>query len=141
MRLRALLFASAALVVAFSCGGSKEEPDPKPQPQPQPPTPSVIAVESIALNKAELNLEPGGTETLVATVAPENATDKTVTWTSSTAEVATVADGKVTAVKEGEATITATVGGKMATCKVTVKSSGMSTDDPEGFEDGGEIEW
>ena len=122
MRLRALLFASAALVVAFSCGGSKEEPDPKPEPQPQPPTPSVIAVESITLNKAELNLEPGGTETLVATVAPENATDKTVTWSTSNAEVATVAEGKVTAVKEGEATITAKAGEKSATCKVTVKN-------------------
>ena len=84
--------------------------------------PAVIPVESVTLNKAELSLEPGGTETLSVTVTPENATDKTVTWSTSNAEVAAVADGKVTAVKEGEATITAKAGEKSATCKVTVKN-------------------
>lgn len=120
MRLRAHLLVSAALVVAFACGKAPEEP--KPQPEPQPPTPSVVAVESIALNKTELSLELGGTETLTVTVKPDNATDKTVTWSTSNAEVATVAKGKVTAVKEGEAIITAKAGEKSATCKVTVKN-------------------
>ncbi len=83
--------------------------------------PAVISVESVTLNKTELSLEPGGTETLTATVKPDNATDKTVTWSTSNAEVATVTDGKVTAIKEGEATITAKAGEKSATCKVTVK--------------------
>ena len=83
---------------------------------------TVIAVESVTLNKTELALAPGASETLTVTVAPENATDKTVTWSTSNAEIATVADGKVTAVKEGEATITAKAGEKEATCKVTVKT-------------------
>ncbi len=83
--------------------------------------PQTIAVESVTLNKTELTLEPSGTETLIATVAPENASDKTVTWSISNAEIATVADGKVTAVKEGEAIITAKASEKQATCKVTVK--------------------
>ncbi|MBR0532706.1 MAG: Ig-like domain-containing protein, partial [Bacteroidales bacterium] len=55
-----------------------------------------------------------------ATVAPSNATDKTVTWSSSNSSVATVQGGTVTGVAEGTATITATAGGKSATCQVTV---------------------
>jgi uncharacterized protein YjdB len=66
-------------------------------------------------------LTKGGTATLVATVNPATATDKTVTWSSNNTEVATVdANGKVTAVGGGSATITATAGGKSATCDVTV---------------------
>ena len=81
----------------------------------------VVAVESVTLDKTSAELKEGETVTLTATVAPENATDKTVTWTSSDTAVATVdAAGKVTAVKEGKATITATAGGKTATCTVTV---------------------
>lgn len=57
---------------------------------------------------------------MTATVLPENATDKTVTWETSNTEVATVANGVVTAVAKGEATITAKAGEKSATCKVTV---------------------
>ena len=89
----------------------------------------VVDVTGIALNKTALSLKVGAAETLTATIAPENATDKTVTWTSSKPEVATVdANGKVTAVVVGEATITAVAGDKTAECKVTVskKSSGGS---------------
>ncbi len=80
----------------------------------------VIAVESVELNKASLELIEGESETLTTTVKPNDATDKTVTWSSSNATIATVENGKVTAVKEGEATITAAAGGKSATCKVVV---------------------
>ena len=81
----------------------------------------VVTVESITLDKAELSLEPGQSETLTATLLPENATDKTVTWSTSNAQVATVENGQVTAVAEGEAVVTAKAGEKEATCKVTVK--------------------
>ena len=82
----------------------------------------TVAVESVTLNKTELTLEVGDEETLTATVAPDNATDKTVTWSSDNAAVATVENGKVTAVFAGSATITATAGDKSATCTVTVNA-------------------
>lgn len=82
----------------------------------------TIKVTSVAVSPKTLNLEVGQTRTLTATVTPDNATDKTVTWTSSNDKVATVVDGTVAAVGEGTATITATAAnGKKDTCKVTVK--------------------
>ena len=87
-------------------------------------TPEIIPVSQITLNKAETSISVGNSETLIATVAPENATLKALTWASSDEDVATVApDGTVTAVKAGAATITATAAdgsGKSAVCKVTV---------------------
>lgn len=80
----------------------------------------VINVESITLSKTTLSLKKGESETLTATVTPDNATDKTVTWSTSNAEVATVENGKVTAVKSGTATITAKAGEESASCAVTV---------------------
>lgn len=80
-----------------------------------------IPVESVTLNKTTLLLVEGKSETLTATVKPDNVLDKTVTWKSSNESVATVTTaGKITAVKEGTANITATCGGKTATCVVTV---------------------
>ena len=81
----------------------------------------VVAVESVTLDRASLELSVGGTATLTATVLPENATDKTVAWSSSDVAVATVEGGVVTAVAEGTATVTAKAGEKTATCSVTVK--------------------
>ena len=84
-------------------------------------TVNPILAESIALDKTELNLTIGASEKLTATVLPEDVTDKTVTWSTSDASIATVDnEGNVTAVAVGEATITATCGDKTATCKVTV---------------------
>ena len=81
----------------------------------------VVPVTGVTLDKTEATLtEAGATVTLVATVAPENATDKTVTWSTSDDKVATVVDGVVTAVANGKATITAKAGEKTATCEVTV---------------------
>ena len=88
-----------------------------------------VAVTGVTLNKNDLSLETGASETLTATVAPADATNKKVTWKSSDAAVATIdANGKVTGVKAGEATITVTTddGGKTATCKVTVKPNLVS---------------
>lgn len=86
-----------------------------------------VAVTSVELNKTTLSIIEGESETLTATVKPDNATDKTVTWTSSDEMIATVKDGKVTAVKVGEATITATAGDKTAECKVTVSPVPVSS--------------
>ena len=81
-------------------------------------------VTSVTLDKNTLELYTGGSENLTATVAPDNATNKTVTWSSSDNTVATVDNnGNVTAVKAGTATITATAAdgsGCSATCTVTV---------------------
>ena len=84
----------------------------------------TIHVTSVSLDKANLELTEGGTGTLIATVEPNNATNRNVTWESSNTSVATVdANGLVTAVSAGTATITATAedGRKTATCTVTVK--------------------
>lgn len=89
-------------------------------------TPRTISVESITLNKTQLSLVKGATETLAATVLPTTATDKAVTWKSSDTAVATVENGVVTAVAAGNATITAKAGEKTATCAVTVTNPSNS---------------
>ncbi len=79
------------------------------------------AVTGISLNKTSLTLKKGETSTLTATVTPSDATDKTVTYTTSNSKVVKVSSsGKITAVGGGTATITAKAGSKTATCKVTV---------------------
>ncbi|OZG53569.1 Bacterial Ig-like domain (group 2) [Pseudoscardovia radai] len=81
----------------------------------------IVDVKSVTLDQSALTLTEGDSATLTATVAPSNATDKTVTWKSSDDSVATVSNGKVTAVKAGTATITATSSnGKTASATVTV---------------------
>ena len=91
--------------------------------------PTTVNVTGITLSQTEAAVTIGGeTLTLTATVAPDDATDKTVTWTSSDPTVATVANGVVTAVAAGTATITATATNGTddttddfsATCDVTV---------------------
>ncbi len=85
---------------------------------------NAIPVTGITLDPTTLSLTEGETKTITATIEPENASDKTVTWTSSDPEIATVDEnGSVTAVKEGNATITAsTANGLTATCAVSVNS-------------------
>ena len=101
--------------------------------------PEIVPVSQITLNKAETSISVGNSETLTATVAPENAANKALTWASSDEDVATVApDGTVTAVKAGAATITATAAdgsGKSATCTVTV--TGGTTPSQPGSSTGG----
>lgn len=89
----------------------------------------LVQVSSITLNKGELNLLTGASETLIAAVNPSNASNKAVEWTSSNSNVATVdANGKVTAIGAGTATITVKTkdGKKIATSKVTVKKPVIS---------------
>ena len=80
----------------------------------------TVDIESLSLDKTNLSLSIGETAQLTATVKPDNATDKNVSWTSSDESIAKVDNGKVTAVKSGKATITAKCGGKTAECAVIV---------------------
>ncbi len=84
-----------------------------------------VPVTGITMNKDNTTIAVGNNETLsISTVVPDNATNKTVTWSSDKTNIATVdANGKVTAVAAGTATITATANdgsGVTATCTVTV---------------------
>lgn len=81
-----------------------------------------FAVTGVNLNKSSMRLEVGKSETLIATVLPEDARDKTVSWSSNKESVATVKDGVVTAVSPGTAliTVTAGAGAFKKTCVVTV---------------------
>ena len=83
----------------------------------------TIHVTSVSLDKTSLGLTEGETAQLTATVEPEDASNKNVTWESSNTNVATVNNGEVTAVSAGTATITVTTvdGGKTDTCTVTVR--------------------
>ena len=88
-------------------------------------TAATVSVTGVTLNKTSTSLYVGDTETLTATVAPDNATNKAVTWTSSNPSVATVENGVVTALARGTAVITATAAdgsGASASCTVTVSS-------------------
>ena len=100
------------LILLLAACGPKEDPI--------EPTPANVVVSGVTLNQSTLALKIGETGTLTATVQPANATNKTVTWSSSNTSAATVSNGTVTAAAEGTATITATAGGKSATCQVTV---------------------
>ena len=85
----------------------------------------AVNVTEVTLDKTELTLTEGETETLTATVRPDNADNRKVTWSSDKTDVATVdGAGRVTAVKSGEAVVTVTTedGGKTASCRVTVKA-------------------
>ena len=83
----------------------------------------LINVSSISLNPTSLSMEPGSQKTIVPTVLPNNATDKTVIWQSNNPSVATVENGVVTAASVGSATITASSadGEITASCSVSVK--------------------
>ncbi len=89
----------------------------------------VVLEESVTLDKTTAELKVNETLTLNSTILPEEATDKSVTWTSSNPKVATIKDGVVTALKAGTTTITVTTtNGLKATCKVTVLKEFPFTD-------------
>ncbi|MDR0831011.1 MAG: Ig-like domain-containing protein [Prevotellaceae bacterium] len=91
------------------------------------PTNEPVKVTGVSLNKQILSLVVGTSGQLTATVSPNDAADKSVSWTSSDNSIVTVADGNVTAVAVGEATITVTTadGNKTATCAVTVVANAI----------------
>ena len=98
-------------------------------------TPGNIPVSGITLNETSTSISVGNSEKLIATVTPENATNRRVTWTSSNENVATVdANGTVKALAAGTTAITATAAdgsGKSATCTVTV-TGGTTPSQPGG---------
>lgn len=99
---------SISLITTYSCKKEKDK---------------SVSVTEVGLNKTSTTLIEGETETLVATVMPENATDKSVVWESGNESAAAVSqEGLVTAVGEGKATITVKTndGGFSASCEVTV---------------------
>ena len=99
---------SISLITTYSCKKEKDK---------------SVSVTEVGLNKTSTTLIEGETETLVATVTPENATDKSVVWESGNESAATISqEGLVTAVGEGKATITVKTndGGFSASCEVTV---------------------
>lgn len=83
---------------------------------------AVVQVSGITLNKSTATVNIGETVTLSATVLPSNATDKTVTWSTSSSTLATVSNGVVTGKAEGKVTITAKAGAYSASCEVEVKA-------------------
>ena len=118
----AAIAAALFSMTLFSCG--PDEPDNN-----GPTGPTTVAVTGVTLNKTSLSLVEGNSETLTATVSPDNATNKAVSWKSSDASIASVdGTGKMTAVKAGSATITVstTDGSKTATCSVTVTPKTIS---------------
>ena len=115
----------AVICIIFACS-PKEEPITPDNPKPEPK--KEVAVSGVSLSQTSVTLAVGESANLGAAVSPSNATDKNVSWSSSDASVVSVSDGKLTAVKDGTATITATAGGKTATCTVTVVKGGF----PEG---------
>lgn len=132
--------AEGTSIVTVNCDGKKDEC-----------TVTVaivkVPVTSVSLDKNTAGLLVGETLQLTATVLPSNATDKTVTWTSSDTNVATVENGLVTALTAGEAIITAKAEELSATCTVTVtvpfsysgmcmeaiNSASMSISNPNGL--------
>ena len=95
------------------------------------PDPSTIigafdmgSVTSVSLNENTLSLHVGDTATLTASIAPFNAVNKAITWSSDNTDIATVINGKVTAVSIGNAhvIVTTTDGGFVDTCTVTVNA-------------------
>ena len=108
---------------------------PQPTKTPQPTaTPKPVKVSGVTLSQSSLTMTlKGQTASLTATVTPDNAANKNITWSSSNSSVATVVNGTVTAVANGTADITATAAdgsGVSAKCSVTVK---ITDDTPDAI--------
>lgn len=80
-----------------------------------------VPVQSVSLSAVTMTLNGSESKTLTATVLPANATDRAVVWSVLPAGFATVTNGVVTGIKAGNCTVTATAGGKSASCAVTVE--------------------
>ena len=123
--------------VFAKCSVTVQIPETKPEPtkpvEPKPTEPETVKVSGITLNPdISLEIKEGSSYTIKATVAPSNATNSSVKWSSSSTDVATVDDsGNVTAIKAGYTMITCTAvdgSGVSASCPVTVTAK--STTNP-----------
>lgn len=119
MKAKKFVWAVLAVVFALSLAAFAACDDDETKPN-DGDKPETVAVTEVTLNQADAAMLKGENVTLTATVKPDNAADKTLTWTTSDEDVATVANGVVTAVAEGDAVITAKAGDKTATCAVSV---------------------
>lgn len=113
-----LLLVGSVATVFIAC--EKDDPD------------NVIAVTGISLDRTTITLAIGGEYTFAATISPEDATDTSITWTSNNESFATVSNGKVIAIAEGTATITAKAGDFTATCTVTIINTQINSDGKTG---------
>ena len=84
------------------------------------PAPAIVNVSSVSLNTRSVTLKVGDSTVLVANIQPSNATNKTVTWTSSNSAIVSVSGGVIRGISPGTAVITASVNGKTSSCTVTV---------------------
>ena len=112
--------AEGTTVVTASCGDVKATVDVTVNKKAVEPEPEVIPATSIVVDKETVELEIGDSTTVTATVYPEDATDKAVTWISADEDIATVEDGGITAVAEGTTVVTASCGDVKATVNVIV---------------------
>ncbi len=117
-------FMLAGALLLAACG----EPlptTPAPQIEVSPASqPRPVEVTEVSVDMMEVSLTEGESVTLIAIVSPDDATDKTVSWSSDNTAVATVDEnGRVKTVGVGEAVITAKAGDKSATCHVTVQAA------------------
>lgn len=86
-------------------------------------TPKTISVSSVSISKSSISLTVGDSKTITANVSPSNASNKSITWSSTNNSIATVSGGKITAKSAGTATIIASSNnGKKAYCNITVKA-------------------
>lgn len=128
------IFAFAFIALALSAVSCKKEK--------QPDGPEVVSVAEVKLDKTTLHLMEGETSQLTATVLPDNAENKKVTWSVDNTDVASVTDGLVMGLLEGTATVTVTTedGGKTATCVVTVEAEIIPPSDVNILQDEYELE-
>jgi hypothetical protein len=125
MKQHSIYLISAITAVLFVFTSCEKAPDTDDQT-------SVVSVIDITLNRSSATMRISDTLTLTALFLPENATNKTVTWSSSNTTVATVNGGMVIAISEGTATVTATAqdGNHITTCNITVNLEGVNASIP-----------
>ena len=113
--MKKIVYLIAVLLLALTA--CKKEPEKAPVEKPE-----TVSVTGITLTPTSIQLTPGGSQTLTATLTPADASNQGVIWSTDNPAVATVSGGTVQAVSVGSATITATTddGGFTATCSVTV---------------------